>query len=351
MEFLVSKDPIVEKIVNGNPGEELLELLLDKNLPLTDEEYLEAFVFLTNKPIFGDKARKKLPDISSSVKLTYIKKKNANHRVARFILTNALDNRDEKIVISAINNQSLPVDILIMIAKYGSFTVLTALLENQIKMIAYPEIMDTIEGNQSADSFIKSKIIEIREYYLQTEEAEPISQEEVLEDLSNISNTREIKEILEKYDEEELLANITIEEKTLSSLQKINNMKLPDKVKLALEGNKTERMILLRDPSKLVVKSVLNSPKISEDEIVIFLKIKSLDKELVGKIAKSKEWTKKYPVILGLVQNPKTPVTEAMRLVRNLHYGDLVVLSRDRNTNPVIMKFAMNMLRQRQGVK
>ncbi len=351
MEPLISKDPIVEKIVNGNPGEELLELLLSKNLPLRDEEYLETLVFVIPKKNYSNRAGENFVKIPPSVKLTYIKKKEANHNVARFILTNALHTEDNEIMIAAVNNQALPVDILMMIAEQGSYIVLTALLENQIKMIAYPEIMEAIEKNASADSFIKGKISEIREYYLQQEEIKPILKEEILEDLQDIADSAEIKEILEKVDEDNWLAEITVEEKTLSTLQKINNMKLPDKVKLALEGTKTERMILLRDPSKVVVKAVLGSPKISEDEILIFLKIKSIDKEFIGKIAKSKEWTKKYPVVQGLVHNPKTPVTEAMRLTRNLHHRDLVVLSRDRNANPVVMKFAKNLLNQRQGVK
>ena len=351
MEPLISKDPIVEKIVNGDPGDDLLELLLGKNLPLRDEEYLETLVFVIPKKKFSDRAGSNFIKIPSSVKLAYIKKKEANHNVARFILTSALHTEDDEILIAAVNNQALPVDILMMIAEQGSFQILTALLENQIKMIAYPEIMETIEKNSAADSFIKGKITEIREYYLQEEEVKPIPQEDILEDLQDIADSAEIREILENVDEDDWLSEITVEEKTLSTLQKINNLKLPGKVKLALEGTKTERMILLRDPSKVVVKSVLNSPKISEDEILIFLKIKSIDKEFITKIAKSKEWTKKYPIVQGLVHNPKTPVTEAMRLTRNLHQRDLVVLSRDRNANPVIMKFAKNLLSQRQGVK
>ena len=351
MEPLISKDPIVEKIVNGDPGEELIELLLSKNLPLRDEEYLETLVFIIPLKKFSDRAGDNFIKIPSHVKLSYIQKKEANHNVARFILTNALHTEDNDIMIAAINNQSLPVDILIMIAEQGSFAVLTALLENQIKMIAYPEIMEAIEENSSADSFIRGKITEIREYYLQEEEVTPIPKEDILEDLQDIADATEIKEILENVDEDNWLAEIAVEEKTLSTLQKINEMRLPDKVKLALEGTKTERMILLRDPSRVVVKSVLSSPKISEDEILIFLNIKSIDKEFIGKIAKSKEWTKKYPIVQGLVRNPKTPITEAMRLTRNLHHRDLVVLSRDRNANPVVKKFAKNLLDQRQGIK
>lgn len=351
MELLISKDPIVDKIVNGDPSDELLDLLLENNLPLKDEEYLETMVFVIPLKKFSDRAGKRFMSIPASVKLGYIRKKEANHNVARFILTNAFHTENNEIIIAAVNNQALPVDILMMIAGEGNFQILTALLENQIKMIAYPEILETIEKSNSADSYIKGKITEIREYYLEAEETKPIPQEDILEDLQDIADSSEIKEVIDKVDENNWLDDVTVEEKTLSTLEKINKMKLPGKVKLALEGTKTERMILLRDPSKFVVKSVLSSPKISEDEIVLFLKIKSIDKEFINKIAKSKEWTKKYPIILGLVQNPKAPVTEAMRLTRNLHQRDLVVLSRDRNANPVIMKFAKNLLNQRQGIK
>ncbi len=351
MEPLISKDPIVEKIVNGDPGDEILELLLEKNLPLKDEEYMETLVFVIPNKKFGDRAGKRFIAIPAFIKLGYIKKKEANHNVARFILTNALHTDDSEILIEAINNQALPVDILMMIAEQGSFQILSTLLENQIKMIAYPEIMEAIEKNSFADSFIKGKITEIRDYYLNVEEATPISRKEVLEDLQDIADSAEIKEILEEADVNNLIEDVTIEQKALSTLEKINRMKLPEKVKLALEGTKTERMILLRDPSKMVIKSVLSSPKISEDEIAIFLKIKSIDKEFIDKIAKSKEWTKKYSIVQGLVHNPKAPVTETMRLVRNLHQRDLIILSRDRNTNPVIMKFAKNLLDQRQGIK
>ncbi len=351
MESIISKDPIVEKIINGAPGDDLLKLLVSKNLPLRDEEYLESLVFVIGNNKFGAEASSRFTEINSSVKLEYIRKKKANHNVARFITSNAIRDNNEEIMIEAVNNQSLPVDILMMIAESGSTKILEILLENQIKMIAYPEILETIETNSAANTFIKGKIKEIKEFYLDVEDINPIPEEDILEDLQDIADSSEIKEILEKVEQSDWLSDVIVQKKALSALEKINKMKLPGKVKLALEGNKTERMILLRDPSKVVVKAVLNSPKISEDEVVIFLKIKSIDREFIEKIAKSKEWTKKYPIVLGIVQNPKAPVSEAMRLVKNLHQRDLAVLSRDRNTNPVIKKFAENLLNQRQGIK
>ncbi len=350
MEKLLSKDPILDKIVNKTAGDEILELFLGKQLPLRDEEYLEGFVFLVNEKS-GHKASQCFKNLNRTVKLGYITKREANHTVARFILSNAIEKGDEEIVIEAVNNQSLPSDMLMMIGELGSLHMLEVLIENQIKMIAYPDIMEAIEYNKNANTFIKGKINEIREFYLSDHSVELISQEDVLEDLQDIVSSMDISDILDDIEEGETIDDLIIEEKALTALQKINNLKFPQKVKLALEGNKTERMILLRDPSKVVVKAVLDSPKISESEILVFLNIKSIDKEFIKKIAKSKEWTRKYPIIIGLVRNPKSPVPETMSLVKKLHQRDLKILSKDRNANPVIRKFATNLLLQRDGIK
>lgn len=351
MEKLLSKDPILDKIVNKTAGNEILELFLGKQLPLRDEEYLEGFVFLLNSTKSGQKASECFKDLNRTVKLGYITKKEANHNVARYILANALEEVDEELVIEAVNNQSLPSDILMMIGEQGSLHMLEVLIENQIKMIAYPEIMEAIGQNKNADTFIKGKVNEIKEFYLSDHNVELISEEDILEDLKDIVSSMDISDILEDIEKGEAVEGLIIEEKALTALQKINNLRFPQKVKLALEGNKTERMILLRDPSKVIVKAVLDSPKISEAEVLVFLNIKSIDKELIEKIAKNKEWIRKYPIVLGLVRNPKSPVSETISLVKKLHQRDLRILSKDRNANPVIKKFATNLLQQRNGIK
>ncbi|MEN8153211.1 MAG: hypothetical protein ABFR75_04250 [Acidobacteriota bacterium] len=351
MEKILSKDPILEKIVNGTASDEVLELFVGKNLPLREEEYLEGLIILINNSKFGEKASNCFKELNSSVKLGYVTKKEANHNVVRHILADALDINEPEIVFEVINNQSLPGDLLKKIGEQGSLNMLEVLVENQIKMIAYPEIMEAAENNENANGYVKGKINEIREFYLSDNEVELISEDDVLEDLKDIMSSLEMSDILRDVDGGETIEDMIVEEKALTALQKINNLKLPQKVRLALEGNKTERMILLRDPSKVIVKAVLDSPKISESEILIFLNIKSIDKEFIEKIAKNKEWTRKYPIVLGLVKNPKSPVSQTMSMVKKLHIRDLKILAKDRNANPVIRKFAFNLMQQRDGVK
>jgi hypothetical protein len=138
-----------------------------------------------------------------------------------------------------------------------------------------------------------------------------------------------------------------VKEKALTTLQEINSMGISDRIKLALTGSKTHRLILVKDSNKMVSLAVLESPKITTDEIIIMAKNKSIASDLIGRISKNREWIKNYPVIVELVQNPKTPVKSALSFINRLHIRDLKLLSHNKNTSPVIREFAANLFSQR----
>jgi hypothetical protein len=97
----------------------------------------------------------------------------------------------------------------------------------------------------------------------------------------------------------------------------------------------------------MVSLAVLESPKLTTDEIIILAKNKSIASELIGRISKNREWIKNYAVIAELVRNPKTPVKSALSFVNRLHNRDLRLLSVNKNTSPVIREFAANLFSQR----
>lgn len=47
---MVSKNPLVLKIAEGAPSEDLLKYLLAKELAFTEEEYLESLVLVLGDP-------------------------------------------------------------------------------------------------------------------------------------------------------------------------------------------------------------------------------------------------------------------------------------------------------------
>lgn len=351
---IVSKNPLARQIVEGNAGRELFDMLLNKQLPFTEEEYLETLVFLLKDENYKIRAITLLNGIAETVKAAYMDKSEINHRVAFFIMLEALNRNDTSIISKAVRNQALPYEFLLKIAEKGNAAMLEILLDNQIKLIAYPEILDEIEKNSEATNFIKGRIQEIRAYYLESHEVAEIPKDAVIEDVKDflaLEKEEKPEEAAAEGEEDDLLTLEMVEKKALTALQEINALSISERIKLALTGTKTQRMILIKDPNKMVALAVLESPKLGVDEVSLLAKNKSIAGELIARIARRREWTKNYSIVMELVQNPKTPIKEALGFVKQLHNRDLQLISRDKNVNPVVRQLAMNFHKQKSGVK
>jgi hypothetical protein len=340
---MVSKNPLVQKIVEGSPGEELLKYLLSKELAFTEEEYLESLVFVLSNEKFQARTRELLGLISLPVKEQYVQKRDAHLRVTDYILQEALDAGQFNILTLIIQNQGYPTEFILRIAAKAQAAVLEALLENQVRLIAYPEILDMMETNPLCNPFIRGRIKELRDFYLQPKAAEAIAETEVMEELTTVLAEEQEKDAQVSVEKIHLQAKTT--------LQRINLLGVSERVRLALTGNKTERLVLIKDPNKLVQTAVLDSPKMADDEVLIHVRNLSLPGEIIGKIANNREWTKNYTIILALVANPKTPVNRDISFVKQLHDRDLKMLARDRNISPVIRVVAENLVKQKEKVK
>ncbi len=139
------------------------------------------------------------------------------------------------------------------------------------------------------------------------------------------------------------------EVRTQTILQKIQKLSVSNKIHLALRGGKEIRSILLRDPSKEVVLTVLENPKLTETEIELISKSRSIPDEVLRKITKKREWMRNYNVILGLVTNPKTPPGISVVLVNELKTRDLAILEKNKNVIEGVRATAKKILRARKA--
>jgi hypothetical protein len=139
-----------------------------------------------------------------------------------------------------------------------------------------------------------------------------------------------------------------ISEEAKSLYARIKNMSVPQKVKLAMKGNKDARQILIRDTNKLIQRMVLQNARITEDEILMLAKDRNTEKEVLRLIADSKEWLKSYAIRLALVENAKTALGDSLRLMPGLAERDLKNLSRSKNVPSTIAAQARKMMSQRE---
>lgn len=126
------------------------------------------------------------------------------------------------------------------------------------------------------------------------------------------------------------------ETKGLSKYQLAMELKVSEKIKVAMTGDKEWRKILIKDPNKLVHGAVLRNGRITEGEVLMVAKNKSASDELVRLIIMNRDWMKNYEMRKALVTHPKTPLPKALRFVSELTLRDLKELARSRNVSNVI---------------
>lgn len=117
---------------------------------------------------------------------------------------------------------------------------------------------------------------------------------------------------------------------TKSLFQKIQSISVSERINLASKATKEVRSILIRDPNKIVQMAVIQSPKITESEVLMIASSRQVHDDVLRHIISNKEWTKNYQIKAALVNNPKTPLPLALKLVPFLHSRDLSFLSKSK---------------------
>ena len=140
------------------------------------------------------------------------------------------------------------------------------------------------------------------------------------------------------------------DKRSKSRYQEIQDLPVPEKVKLAMSGDKEARSILIKDSNKQIQEAVLDSPRITEQEIVAIANSRNVGEEILRKVASNRDWMKNYQVRLALANNPKTPLTIGLRLIGTLMISDLKRLSKSKGVSSVLTA-AANRALIKKGVK
>jgi hypothetical protein len=127
----------------------------------------------------------------------------------------------------------------------------------------------------------------------------------------------------------------------------ISELSVSQKIRLATLGNALARGVLIRDTIKMVALAAVNSPGMTDNEIIKYSANRSLADDVIRVIAATKEWHKIYQIKVNLVNNPKTPINASTRLLPFLHERDLKNVARSRAIPSAIVAQAKKLLSQK----
>jgi hypothetical protein len=135
----------------------------------------------------------------------------------------------------------------------------------------------------------------------------------------------------------------------LPVFQQIALMSIKDRVMLAIKGTREARLILIRDPNRVVAGAVLRNPRLTDQEVENIASIKTVPEDVLRQIGHTRAWTRSYVVIHNLVRNPRTPIAQSLGFLNRIQTRDLRALSSNKNIPDVIRTTAARLYIKRNA--
>src|SRR4029079_4046072 len=134
-----------------------------------------------------------------------------------------------------------------------------------------------------------------------------------------------------------------VEENTRLTEGQLRQLPVSVRLKLARNAPRSLRQFLIRDSSTLVAIAVLQSNPVSDQEVEQYSRSRNVVPEVLEHISKQRQWVGKYPVMLALVNNPRTPLPIALGFMGRISVRDLRMMAKDRNIADAVRSQALRL--------
>jgi hypothetical protein len=139
--------------------------------------------------------------------------------------------------------------------------------------------------------------------------------------------------------------------KRVTLLQRLAKMSVSERVQFAIKGGSEARRTLIRDSNKVVQRAVLQSPRLTDQEVEGFATMTSLTDEILRLIASNRKFRKNYTVVRNLLNNPKTPLDVSLHMLPMCNVMDLKKLTTNKNVPETLRTTAVKLQRTRAELK
>ena len=226
-----------------------------------------------------------------------------------------------------------------------------------------------------ADALIKNKNCPAEHLVPLVQHLSALGVQSLMDELDRVSDSRELAEALEKSTSStleqksqlnELLSDAMPDMEALADaladaepdnerrktlLQQISTMTVSQRVKFAMKGGSEARRTLIRDNNKVVQRAVLQSPRLTDQEVEAFASMTNLTDEILRLIGKNRNFRKNYNVVRNLLNNGKAPLDCSLGLLPMLNPPDLKKLGMNKNIPETLRATAVKLMRQRNESK
>lgn len=253
-------------------------------------------------------------------------------------------------------NPTTSDETIARIASHCSERICSVIAQNQLRLLRHEPLLRGLLGNPLA---LKSTLDGVADFAVRfgVELTDlPALDEARLrvfgpEALTPAEPTPSAVDVVREFGVEADGASALEEGRRLTFSQRVRSMTVAQRVKLAILGNKEARGVLLRDSNKLVAMAAIQSPRITEVEVLAVATSRTAPEELLRWIYGHREWLKSYQLKMALVKNPKVPLPTALRFLPLLRDSDVRELSRNKNVPAGVQNQARAMVLKKEAPK
>ena len=257
-------------------------------------------------------------------------------------------------------NPSIGVDTVKRIARTASEKVTEIVATNEERLLAFPSIIEALYMNKKTRMSTADRVLDLavrngKQLNIPAfkEAAEAIVDELITEAGSEPTPDdilfAEATQHAERLDREGFTIDVikaddegkeVVEEKAKPLEQRIREMTISQKVRMATLGTVSARSLLVRDKNRIVATAVVRSPLLQEGEAASYASSRAVSEDVLRIIASNGDLVKSHIIKYNLVANPRTPIASAMRLIVHLRSDELKKLAKSKNVSGQIAKLA-----------
>jgi hypothetical protein len=235
-----------------------------------------------------------------------------------------LADRDNYLELVVLNTTTSDETVAV-IAGHGSPRICELVSQNQLRLLRHEPLLRGLLGNPALPKSVADSVadfavrsgVDLADVPALQEAHRRVFGEKVVEQ----GPTAE--QVVQEFALDKDVPEPLEEGKRLSLSQRVMKMSIAQRIKLATLGNKEARTLLLRDTNKLVAMAAMQSPRITEGEVMRIANNRTAMDEQLRHIYGNRDWTKNYQLRMALVKNPKVPLPVAMRFLVTLREPDI----------------------------
>ena len=270
----LSASAVINLIASGVYARDVVLTIARGFLPLPQEDLVAVLAYLAaggDEEIAGQ-ARAAMSDIPSRVVLGFAANEQADP-VHLIRLMNAT--ADAAVLETLIRNRAVPDHAVAELAAHAEPRIQDIIVINQARIIRAPEILDALLANPAVTADTRRRALENREEFFE-KKARLAALADLVEPELLAEPDDAIADLLQRAEEQgDEPAPSTMQTLTESEQKdevkgaiwnRIQFMTGAEKVQLAFRGDRTVRLLLVRDRNKLICSAVMRNPRMSEQE-------------------------------------------------------------------------------------